>query len=195
MKVLLVCDTFFRNVIISASINGVTLKNLHNYLSHKVLIINIVVLTMKYHTDLTVSYTSGFYSEHVTIWRVFYPNTITRILRSVCNNKLHMELTSSTIDPKIINTISVESTNTRTPSPFETFSDWDHFTAEKEPWELRNNLPFPEDPVACRILEFWRISFAIRQGRTQRGEVGAAEMHPPSPRIEIEKTQISKSWW
>jgi hypothetical protein len=41
-----------------------------------------------------------------------------------------MELTSSTIELKIINTISVESTNT--PSPFETTADWDHFTAEKK---------------------------------------------------------------
>jgi len=67
MKVLPFCYTFFRNVIILASIHGVTLKNFYNNRSHKVLIINIVVLTMKYHTDLTVSYTSGFYSEHVTI--------------------------------------------------------------------------------------------------------------------------------
>jgi len=37
-----------------------------------VLIVNIiVVLITKYHTDLNVRYTSGFYSEHVTIWRVF----------------------------------------------------------------------------------------------------------------------------
>jgi len=119
IKVLPVCDTFFRNVIISASIKGVTLKNLHNHLSHKVLIINIAVPTMKYHTDLTVSYTSGFYSEHVTIWRVFIQTKVH--VFDVQFTTINCTLTSSTIDPKIINTISVESTNT--PSPFETFSE------------------------------------------------------------------------
>lgn len=88
MKVLPISDTSFRNVIISVIIHGVTLKNLHNHIYHKVLIINIVVLTTKYNTDLTVSYTRAR-NNMASVW----PNKITRFWHVVCNNKQHMELT------------------------------------------------------------------------------------------------------
>jgi hypothetical protein len=101
-----------------------------------------------------------------------------------------MELTSSTIELKIIDTISFESTNI--PSPFETISDWDHFTAEKKPWGLRNNLPSPEvpkEPVAWHFLEFWRISVQLDKA-APKGGGGCWDAAPIPPNRNLKNTDF-----
>jgi hypothetical protein len=93
------------------------LNNLHSQLSHKLFIANIVVLAIKCRPDLTVGYLSGFYSGYVTIRRVFNQKQE----RVIDWQFTTWDKTSRPAELKIINTVSVESTNI--PFPFESGTD------------------------------------------------------------------------